>query len=49
LVATLPDDEGIIIDAEGVLHYSEGLAVPAIPEARQPMQTLESGVEEPAS
>ena len=49
LLATLPDYEGIIIDTEGVLHYSEGLAVPAIPEARQPMETPESGVEGPAS
>lgn len=32
LLATLPDYEGVIIDADGELHYSEGLVVPPLPE-----------------
>jgi thiamine biosynthesis lipoprotein len=32
LIATLPDYEGIVIDAEGRLFYSDGLAPPARPE-----------------
>jgi thiamine biosynthesis lipoprotein len=33
LIATLPDYEGIVIDAEGRLFYSDGLAPPGEPEA----------------
>ena len=32
LLATLPDYEGIIIDSEGELHYSEGMAIPPLPK-----------------
>lgn len=32
LLATLPDYEGVIIDADGELHYSEGLVIPPLPE-----------------
>jgi thiamine biosynthesis lipoprotein len=32
LLATLPDYEGVIIDSDGELHYSEGLVMPALPE-----------------
>ena len=31
LIATLPDYEGIVIDAEGRLYYSDGLRPPESP------------------
>ena len=31
LLATLPDYEGVIIDSDGELHYSEGMVIPPLP------------------
>jgi len=38
LIATLPDYEGIVIDAEGRLYYSDGLRPPGDAEATEPAE-----------
>jgi thiamine biosynthesis lipoprotein len=38
LIATLPDYEGIVIDAEGRLYYSDGLRPPDAAEATEPAE-----------